>query len=158
MTPYNSRKGYVYFLHCPLLNAIKVGFSFSAPLMRWRSFATTFPYPVICLGWCDGNLKAEREWHNKFSKSALLNEWFLWSPKIIKQIKSACPNYGRDHMADQFPPISKAVRTKIYNFGHEKVAKKIGVPKDDLFKWCLKTGTLPPEKINEAIKFYHELP
>lgn len=79
--------GYVYFLHAPSLNLVKIGFS-RKPALRLDDVAQAIPVPTELLVQCLGTLSQERALHHVFGSLRQHGEWFRAESSLLAFVAS----------------------------------------------------------------------
>lgn len=91
-TPCVTPKGssHVYFILCPAINRIKIGYSASI-LHRIEHHRTSCPFPIETLRVVPGGARLERKLHERFKSIRLHLEWFDATPELVHFIKTFDP-------------------------------------------------------------------
>ena len=74
---------FVYFVHAPSVNLIKIGRSFD-PERRFTELRLLSPVSLEVIGMIPGDSRKETELHTKFSALHSHGEWFFASKELIK--------------------------------------------------------------------------
>ena len=75
--------GEVYFLACPTLGAIKIGFTRQGVSNRLSALQTGCPAPLKVIGRFPGTVDDERRLHAAFRALHIHGEWFRWEGKLV---------------------------------------------------------------------------
>lgn len=68
--------GFVYFIACEPMEAVKIGYTSSNPFSRMSSLQTGCPSPLKLLAFVPGSLDDERRLHECFQPLHIQGEWF----------------------------------------------------------------------------------
>lgn len=79
-------KSSVYFIDCPVLNVIKIGFTDGNPANRFNRIAATSPAPIVPLGVMPGTIQDERNLHSMFLDLWDHAEWFRGEDRLREHI------------------------------------------------------------------------
>lgn len=74
--------GYVYFIACEPMEAVKIGFTSKNPFSRLAALQTGSPAPLKMLGYVPGTQDEERKLHAAFSPLGIHREWFRLEWKL----------------------------------------------------------------------------
>lgn len=74
--------GFVYFIACPPLEAVKIGFTASHPRARLAALQTGCPSPLKLLTYVPGTTGDERKLHESFAPLHIQGEWFRFEGKL----------------------------------------------------------------------------
>lgn len=85
LTPDTSR--FVYFVHAPEANAVKIGVS-SDPKYRLTNMQVGSPVSLTILAVVPGGHALERKLHQQLAASRIRGEWFRVSPGLLEYITS----------------------------------------------------------------------
>ena len=66
----------IYFVSCPDVKAIKIGYSRSDPRLRAGVLQLQSPHEMMLLGVIDGDMDAERSIHQSLADFKIRGEWF----------------------------------------------------------------------------------
>lgn len=75
----------VYFIHAPVLDRIKIGFSGSVA-KRYAQLRGCAPEDYTFLGWIPGGVAAERALHAKLRAHRAHGEWFNRTPEVEREL------------------------------------------------------------------------
>lgn len=75
--------GFIYFVHAPACNLIKIGYSAQQPDTRFSSLKVASPVPLFRLGYMRGHVALERDLHARFQDHHSHGEWFEASPGLV---------------------------------------------------------------------------
>lgn len=68
--------GYIYFIYCSELSAMKIGFTTKNPEARLKQLQTGSPVTLHMLGWITGEQAYEQELHERLAAIRMSGEWF----------------------------------------------------------------------------------
>jgi hypothetical protein len=88
--------GYVYFIACEPMEAVKIGFTTKSPSSRLRALQTGSPSPLKMLGYVPGTQDEERKLHAAFSPLCIHLEWFRFEWKLrdfINYLTGSLPDH-----------------------------------------------------------------
>ncbi len=77
---------FVYFVHCPLLGLVKIGYAFDVDL-RLRAIRSLSPARIKLLGAIPGDVYRESHLHRRFRKERKHGEWFRVSERLARYIR-----------------------------------------------------------------------
>jgi hypothetical protein len=80
-------QGYIYFLHAPGVDLIKIGWSEVEPSSRLKGLRAGSPVPLEPIGIIFGDRTFERRLHRKFAASRMHGEWFRPSERLLYLIR-----------------------------------------------------------------------
>lgn len=69
-------RGFVYFIACAELKAMKIGFTTGNPWARVSALQTGCAAPLDLIAYVEGTMDEEREFHRVFDPIRLQGEWF----------------------------------------------------------------------------------
>lgn len=96
----------IYFIACPVANAVKIGVTHNPPYHRLMSMQAGCPFELQLIGVTEGCYQDEAALHKRFAALRVRGEWFLLTDEL------------RSHIA-QFPP---PVRSRRDNWRQLKAA------------------------------------
>jgi hypothetical protein len=99
-------KGWVYFIACNALDAIKIGWSVYPP-ERFRGIAGAFPLPLVLYTGREGTLEDERALHKRFAANRLNGEWFQATEELEELVAETSWAEGYkpwERVGNVFPP------------------------------------------------------
>jgi hypothetical protein len=94
--------GFVYFIACEPLEAVKIGFTKSSPLSRKASLQTGCPSPLKLLTYVPGTIEDERRLHEAFAALHIHGEWFRHEWKLQDFIFYIDPDGGQQGTREVF--------------------------------------------------------
>jgi hypothetical protein len=75
--------GFVYFIACEPLGAVKIGYTGGNPYARMASLQTGCPSPLKMLAFVPASLDDERRLHDSFAPLGIQGEWFRYECKLV---------------------------------------------------------------------------
>lgn len=97
-------QGFVYFVECLPLEAVKIGFTRGSPRERLKGLQCGSPAPLRLNCYFPGSLEDERRLHQSFAFLRIHGEWFRASGKLSDMLyflTSGSPD-GRNVGEDRF--------------------------------------------------------
>lgn len=91
--------GWVYFIHSPMLNAVKIGYSAKHPCARLAALQTGSADELELLGWHSGTVALEQNWHRTFGDYWIRGEWFRFEGDFARFIDAFLTHYWRPRQA-----------------------------------------------------------
>lgn len=82
------KKGTIYFIECPALNAVKIGYTTNIKA-RLSAIQTGNPLPVRVLATFPGTRRQERLIQKALKEFQLMREWFILNDTVKEIIKAA---------------------------------------------------------------------
>jgi hypothetical protein len=76
-------EGYVYFIHAPAAERVKIGFTERHPDRRLRQIQSHSPVPLVGLGVVAGTFATEAELHARWAPLRDRGEWFRADPELL---------------------------------------------------------------------------
>jgi hypothetical protein len=144
----------IYYLHAPNINAVKIGYTKHAPLLRWRTHAAAVPFAVDCLGWHIGDREDEADIHKMFAGLHVKNEWFKDTEAVLSYARNACPNFGEDHQEAQWGGDYRRY-VRIHDLG-QQLSDLFGINWMVLNKWTIQEAVLGNEEVAAIRQFVDE--
>lgn len=75
-------RGFIYFVACEPLQAVKIGFTKSHPHVRLRALQTGCPSRLKLLAFVEGSVDEEQQLHQAFRPLHIHGEWFRHEMKL----------------------------------------------------------------------------
>lgn len=80
--PPDNIRGFVYFIACDPLDAVKIGYTRGDPAGRLRALQTGCPSPLRLIDFAPSNEDEERRLHRAFAPLHIHGEWFRHDHKL----------------------------------------------------------------------------
>lgn len=77
-----STMGFIYFVACDPMDAVKIGFTRGNPAIRYKGLQTGCPAPLRLAAHFGGSLDDERRLHAAFQFMHIHGEWFRFRGKL----------------------------------------------------------------------------
>lgn len=74
--------GFIYFIACEPMDAVKIGFTASNPMARLANLQTGCPAPLKLLAYVQGSIAEEQRLHSAFWTLRIQGEWFRLDGKL----------------------------------------------------------------------------
>lgn len=89
--------GFIYFIGCGPLEAVKIGFTKAHPNVRLKALQTGCPSPLTLLAFVPGRADEEAKLHATFEPLRIQGEWFRHELKLKALVEFlACDPRGAD--------------------------------------------------------------
>lgn len=86
---------FVYFIHSPAMNAVKIGFSTAHPRRRMSTLQIGCADELELIGFYDAPQADEQKWHRRFGDYWIRGEWFRLDGEFADFIKAFVEHYWR---------------------------------------------------------------
>ena len=85
--------GWVYFVLCPELNLLKIGWTQNPP-ERFQALRVGMPYPIAMLTARAGSRADEAALHARYQDMRVSGEWFRYRPRLRRFVASVLKKHG----------------------------------------------------------------
>jgi hypothetical protein len=94
--------GYIYFIACEPMEAVKIGFTKHHPKRRLAELQTGSPSPLKLLSFFAGTMTEEQKLHQSFAALGIHREWFRFEGKLRDFVWYVAEFEGREAEREQF--------------------------------------------------------
>lgn len=108
--PYEAEVGFVYFLHSPEVQRVKIGFA-AMPPRRIEGIRNASPVELEWLGVIPGSRDDEAALHARFKEFRVRREWFSADPALMAFIRSEALPWSED-MIERATSLANARQAK----------------------------------------------